>query len=534
MEEKEFNLLEQPWIRVMRPDCNVAEVSLINVFENASDYVSLSGELPTQDIAVLRVLLAILQTVVTRYDPDGNESPLQTADDAYDRWQEIWESRKLPMNAIRKYLEIYRDRFWLFHPERPFWQVPSAEIGTEYTAAKLNGEISESSNTPRLFSSVSGEEKMALSYAQAARWIICLNACDDASVKPSKEFKKKRDQEKKDKEESPGVGWLGKLGIIYLHGSTLFETLMLNVILLDENEDIRALEHPIWEEKDIRESERNKIAKPDNLSALYTMSSRRIHLFRNDKKQVVKYKMVSGDYFNGENAFIEPMTIWAENKKNKGSFFPKIHDSAKQFWREFSSVFPKTTYHHKQPGVISWFSLLQEAECLPKTQKLSVKICSIMYDGKKNSIKGILSDSLSMSGSIILESGMQWQMCIENAILDCEKIAGFVYDFAQEAERAQCGDEDRVKQFARTQKSNYYFSMNASMQRWISNIDPQVDQVEEKRKEILAESKKTARNLVHTLVGKAPDAALFVRVQESKTYSVLKALEWFEIKLYNI
>lgn len=85
MKEKEFNLLEDPWIRVRRPDCAIEEVSLTDALLRAHAYAGLAGELPTQDVAVLRLLLAVLHTVVCRYDPQGRESPLRDEDDALER-----------------------------------------------------------------------------------------------------------------------------------------------------------------------------------------------------------------------------------------------------------------------------------------------------------------------------------------------------------------------------------------------------------------------------------------------------------------
>ena len=76
MNEIEFNLIDEPWIRVMDSNCNVSEVSLKDAILNAHNYKSLSGELPTQDIAVMRLMLAVLHTVYSRADENGNESPL--------------------------------------------------------------------------------------------------------------------------------------------------------------------------------------------------------------------------------------------------------------------------------------------------------------------------------------------------------------------------------------------------------------------------------------------------------------------------
>ena len=77
MNEIEFNLIDEPWIRVMDSNCNVSEVSLKDAILNAHNYKSLSGELPTQDIAVMRLMLAVLHTVYSRADENGNESPLE-------------------------------------------------------------------------------------------------------------------------------------------------------------------------------------------------------------------------------------------------------------------------------------------------------------------------------------------------------------------------------------------------------------------------------------------------------------------------
>ena len=67
MDDKKFNLLEEPWVCVMQENGEVKELSLIDALIHAHQYRGLSGELPTQDVAVLRLLLAVLQTVVYRY-----------------------------------------------------------------------------------------------------------------------------------------------------------------------------------------------------------------------------------------------------------------------------------------------------------------------------------------------------------------------------------------------------------------------------------------------------------------------------------
>ena len=172
MKEKEFNLLDEPWIRVLLPDYTVQEVSLPDVLLHAHEYLDLAGEMPAQDAAMLRLLLAVLHTVFSRVDEDGEPAPFEDPEDAVGRWDVLWGMGRFPEAPIRGYLDAWRERFWLFHPERPFWQVPEAEIGTQYSAPKLNGEISESGNKLRLFPVYAGAGKAEMAYPQAARWLL--------------------------------------------------------------------------------------------------------------------------------------------------------------------------------------------------------------------------------------------------------------------------------------------------------------------------------------------------------------------------
>ena len=73
METMEFNLLRERWVRVRTQDCTVQEVSLTDALLHAHAYVDLAGEMPTQDAAMLVLLLdetltAYLAQTVLRYD----------------------------------------------------------------------------------------------------------------------------------------------------------------------------------------------------------------------------------------------------------------------------------------------------------------------------------------------------------------------------------------------------------------------------------------------------------------------------------
>lgn len=90
MKEIEFNLLTEPWIRVRLRDNTVREVSLTEALVSAQDYADLAGEMPTQNAAVLRLLLAVLFTVFSRVDTKGESRPLMQSDDALERAVAAW------------------------------------------------------------------------------------------------------------------------------------------------------------------------------------------------------------------------------------------------------------------------------------------------------------------------------------------------------------------------------------------------------------------------------------------------------------
>ena len=75
------------------------EVSLIQVFENAHIYKQLAGEIPMQNFAMLRLLLAVLHTVFSRFDAQGVPYPYLVLDE---RFRQPEELRKTIGKNMRK------------------------------------------------------------------------------------------------------------------------------------------------------------------------------------------------------------------------------------------------------------------------------------------------------------------------------------------------------------------------------------------------------------------------------------------------
>lgn len=541
MKEIEFNLLDEPWIRVRDDSCQVHEVSLTDALLHAHQYTSLSGELPTQDIVILRLMLAVLHTVFSRVDAGGNAAELEDEEEAVERWTDLWELGQLPEEPIREYLEKWHERFWLFHPERPFGQVAGLACGTQYGASKLNGEISESGNKVRLFSSYFGEEKTALSYAQAARWLLYLNAFDDSSGKPKGTEKKEGD----DKLQSIGVGWLGKLGVVFANGENLFETLLLNLVMVNGNQ-VESKEKPLWESSSVCKEERRKIPLPDNLAELYTLQSRRISLER-ENDVVTSYHLIGGDFFQEENAFIEPMTMWKIEKET--TYKPQLHNYEKQMWRDFALLYDNRGNNHIV-GVIQWIQCIAERINL---QMIQTSIVSVQYVKKKSSVENIFWDSLMVNKQLLIDIGANWREKIKVEINRCEQLADAIRKLAGNLYLASGGTKGDAKSwdktFLKSRKSasaQLYFRLDMPFRRWLAGITPEdVDSADyETEERVFSAWQKTAKTIAYScaeeLAMHAGDAAMVgheitnEKSGDSVRYSAPKAIHQFRIQVAEI
>lgn len=508
MKKIEFNLLEEPWIRVRTPDCALQKVSLTDALLHAHEYAGLAGELPTQDVAVLRLLLAVLQTIFYRVDLEGSPSPLTDEEDALDRWGQLWEEKRLPEKPILDYLTAWRERFWLFHPERPFYQVLEAQIGTEYDAKKLNGEISESRNKDRLFQSYGGTEKDSLTYGQAARWLLYLNGFDDSSSKPKKKGLPK-----------VGVSWLGKIGLFLSRGNTLAETLLLNLVLLKDGQELWAPPRPYWELDQPRSGERTEIPLPDNQATLLTLQSRRIFLHR-EEGRVTGYRLFGGDFFERENSFCEQMTIWDNPSKKKNvplAYPPLCHDPAKQLWREFPSAFTVDPRAHI-PGIVQWLIALRNY--IGKDAVLQFESVCAVYGDKNSFVTDAFADSLTFHRAVLDTANAEARRKITQEVLFCEEIAEAVGDLAKEVAKSAGGQG-----VPETARARFYFAIDQPFRRWLASLDPEED-MDEAVLSWRSQAKGIARQVGKALVEEAGPSALVGRCEKIKKGNK-------EIKLYH-
>lgn len=540
MNEKEFQLLEEPWIRVSTHSLEQKEVSLLEAMLHAQEYAGLSGEMPTQDAAVLRVLLAIGQTIFYHYDENGQQEELSKENDVeeqevLERWKGYWDAGGFPRQAVKEYLETYRERFWLFHPETPFWQVPNLQYGTEYGSECLVGNVKESNNkaTRHHFSLVEGENLTRLSYGEAARWLIHLNGYG---------VNVKADKKAPGTTEAVGTGRLGQLGLVIADGRNLFEILMLNLCPLREDGELWELPKPVWE-KELHTEQGRRIPPPGNLPERYTMQSRRIALKRDGQGYVTGFRAIGGEFCSVENDFDEPMTLWRQRKADKKTeqviCVPRPHDPAVHAWQEFPALLRGGNLAQSSdriPGIVQWTSVLYQKKLLDKKDLVTFKMVGLTYgDQMKYTYGDCVNDTLSLSAGLLTELGEIWILRISDEVEKCQKVANEALShFASRISRLFYGSDGAKNHIRDGLVRQYYFQVDQRFRSWLAGIDPAKNEREEKLLEWETESYDYARQTVETYLT-AQNLNLCARREEEKEIiTVPKAIQAYLWELNRI
>lgn len=485
----EFNLLEEPWISVIVDDLGHTKlVSMMDVFQSAHEYKALAGDMKAQDFSILRLLLAVLHTVFSRYDTKGcartfdpDEDEAEDFDEeSIEIWKEVWQARRFP-NIACVYLNSWHNRFYLFDDEYPFMQVLAEDISsdtlggqtpTTISGKNINRLISESDNKIALFSPKNGskEDKNRLTCAELARWLVTLQGYVGLSDKAF--FGKDK--------YTYSAGWLFDLGGITLAGSNLFETLMLNWVAANPFQLAASDQKPCWEysgTENIQHAFSN--ARVDNIAQLYTRWSRAVYIPREDENEPFTPFMVKLPDPDHKNAFIEPMTLWHYNKtgKNKDTFTPRKHHTEEAMWHSYSlltsaySLDDKEKYH--RPEVISWLDCISP---YIENSRIVLEAISIKDDGNRSSyvLTDEVYDNLYVHEELITDIGNDgWVYRINNEVNHTKTAVSSTYrGFLKDICNIQNRSGSNATSFINKAISHVYFLLDRPFRDWLAGINP--------------------------------------------------------------
>ena len=501
MAEKMFNLIYEPWVKVLNMKGGEEEVSLLDFYKRAHEFKTLAGELPTQDIAVLRLLLAILYAVFTRVDTDGNAAGITSTDEALERWKRLWGMGIFPYQAIEQYLRYYEERFYLFHPKTPFYQVAglTTRDKTINPIAQVVADV-PSRIERRFFTTKCGNSAQQLSFAEAARWLINLQAWDYAGKKASTIGGSPN---------GGGTGWLGKLGVVYAKQKNMFETLLLNMILLDRDGQLLATATPIWEREPKTVTKLD--LRPNGYIELLTWQSRRIQLFK-ENDAVIGVLSSYGDVFDKENTFVEQMSGWHKSTEKKASdkYIPNLHSSSRSMWRDLESMLPQTdgsVEGNVAPGIVTWMAVLKTYGCI-NFDRVNINAVGSEYGAMQGVVNEIIADSLSLNVNILTNLGKPWLIRIFDNIKITDQCVWQLGTLAYELAAASGNDDTSSKKgISATAREQAYFSLDIPFRNWLARINPETDEMDKRMFAWLEQMKKIILRQGERLVQNAGEKA---------------------------
>lgn len=494
-----FNLLDEPWISVVVDDKGSSkDVSLKDLFKNAHLFRDFGGESKPQDFALMRVMLAVLHTVFSRLDVNGEqyeylsldsrlrqieevdaEDLAYYKDDLYNTWIELWNRGNFP-NVVCDYLEKWRDRFYLFDEEYPFFQVRAEDVieekiskskPSEIAGKNINRLISESGNKVALFSPKyeSDNNKEKLRSAEIARWLITFQAYTglaDKVIFGSEKYKASK-------------GWLFDLGGIFLKGGSIFETLMLNFfIVCEESNNLLNIQQPCWETEPNDLIEKYFIEDINNIASLYTVWSRAVYIDPEfNENQPFYCNIVKLPEIRHIDNFLEPMTLWRYNEagENKGRYTPRKHVINKSIWRSFGLIaIGEEGKLKRKPGVIDWLNEINTKLIdYMNLAELNPDISAVGMQDDGNATSWVptdeIFDTLSI-GSFILtdlnEDG--WVIRINETIEKTKKVVDFLYKgFLTNIKEIRHIESNL---FVSQKTEELYFLIDTPFRKWLANI----------------------------------------------------------------
>ena len=545
MVEPCFLLTDEKWIRVMRPDGEVDTCSLREVLLRAQEYRCLAGESPTQDFAMLRFLLAVLYAALFR-------EPFDNPDDALLAWLALWNEKHFPAE-VDAYLDRWKDRFWLFDDKRPFMQVPYGKDGltmenaAELTvlekpgkpslsgvqrASKLNGTIFESANKEKLFNAINGAEKDSLSLPEAARWLLHVIGFDDGGIKHY--YKQHSEMNRADEAAKCSVSWLGSISPVYAEGDTLFETLMLNLVLLKDGDaspsGLWPRQVPSWEYEDLHLVEAMGTPPPDNPAELCSFLSRRILLIRKEDR-VLGFVRYVGEAFSKEAAGTEQWTLWSVPKKQKngpaGQPVPRSGRLKAQMWRELNAMLSAAGREGYQPGVIRWVGLLSGLTDSPLGNRpCRFHYVKALYEvAQSSNMTEILDDSVTFSNGLLTWVGRGWVATVTAELERCNHMAWQLGRLAQDILGAEGGQvrDNKGKMTPLAQacsdsaQEQFFHEMDGAVRLWLQDIPVEGDsETNERYVSLLRDTaRQTAWSRGRALIGNVSPAAYNRRKQSS-------------------
>ncbi|GIW33817.1 type I-E CRISPR-associated protein Cse1/CasA [Meiothermus sp.] len=312
-----FNLITQPWIPV-REGNQLKEVSLEQTLLEARRFERIEDPSPLVTVALHRLLEAILHRA------------LQGPVDSYEAAE--WFENNFDAGKIRAYLDRYHDRFDLFHPKKPLFQVPDFTLERSCRSWTVLAPELNSDNNKVLFDHTVTSRPRPLYPAEAARLLV---ANQTFALSAGKSVLC-----------HTATAPVATAALALMLGENLHETLCLNLVSYPKSEYER--DFATWEQEPLRVSNLQNCeaarATPKGIVHRYTWLSRAVRLepeTENGQTVVRWIAYASGIRYEEAAVRPDPMVAFRPDPKDPSKQYPLGFREGRALWRDFASLLPK-------------------------------------------------------------------------------------------------------------------------------------------------------------------------------------------------
>lgn len=318
-----FNLVREHWIPCILTTGQADERSLLEVLCRPKEILEMFDSSPLVTAALHRLLLAVLHRCF---------GPKSLAE-----WERIWERGWWDIGVVQDYLKAWEHRFDLFDARAPFYQWPSMTGVQASPVTRLAIECAHGNNTT-LFDHSVEDDPASLSPAVAARQLLATQAYSiPGGVSEPFNF---------------SSGPLTSGLTVLVNGRNLFETLMLNLVVYNQERPIPwfGQDLPCWERETAAEPDRGGTHPVGYLDYL-TWQSRAVLLVPEGDPTVVRWCFYRQRYkLAGE--LRDPFKPYYRDEVE--GLRPVRLDPQKALWRDAHTLFQSSARSQERAEVLNW------------------------------------------------------------------------------------------------------------------------------------------------------------------------------------
>lgn len=328
-----YDLASEGWIPVRMRDGALRRVGLREALVEAQDIASLDMNVPLEELGVFRVLMAIAYRAVN--GPRKREDRIA-----------LYERGSFPADRVNGYFVKHGDRFDLFGERYPFLQTPGlCVLDSEGRESPLPIETIcfECINNKTLFEHHGEANPRVLDPAETARKMIAFQYYALSGM-AKKRINIDTIGYQPNFFNAPFVSGL----LTILLGPTLFDTLCLNMIVVNGNQPIAETDHeqnvPPWEREALLCAGRETPAGYFDFLVPISRHMRLVPENIDDRVFVRSLHLTQGQKYT--NIF-DPMFSFKKDFNNPSLIRPTRLNADRALWRESSCLF---AYSRKSSG----------------------------------------------------------------------------------------------------------------------------------------------------------------------------------------